>query len=271
MWYGGERPNKWLRKNNPRPPQFVIAALQPSAVVSKGVIWNAIYEAGSRKNIMPGNSVHGMINTKGCWMLFRNFNWPKAVEKELDRIYRKVYRPVDEKKTPAVLAALKDPKAGYDVETTSKDYSSSFDKFSRYDRNWAYEWFFHEVVGIRNFSDFDYWGHKDSVNDHNVGGHELLKTFPLDKARQPSPYNWPEERNLAYHNFDKRDEKVTIGPNLFGKNALGIRTASDFARDMHRELTPAELESCCWADVYFYKDDGLKDAETLNAKDVEER
>ena len=116
------------------------------------------------------------------------------------------------------------------------------------------------------FSDFDYWGHKDSVNDHNVGGHELLKTFPLDKARQPSPYNWPEERNLAYHNFDKRDEKVTIGPNLFGKNALGIRTASDFARDMHRELTPAELESCCWADVYFYKDDGLKDAETLTQR-----
>ncbi|MCA1585897.1 MAG: hypothetical protein LC791_14390, partial [Acidobacteria bacterium] len=147
-WYNGLRPNQWLEKTNLAPPKFMIAALQPSAKVSYGVIWNSIYEAATGNNIMPGNSVHGIINTRGCWMLFRNFNWPIEVREKLDRIYRKVYRLADEQETNAVIAELKKKRPEgpeYDVEKPKPapgqkppdGPSSSFDKFRKYDRNWA--------------------------------------------------------------------------------------------------------------------------------------
>ena len=96
----GRKPNQWLSKATDAPKLFKIAALEPSSQCD-GVMWSVILEAATGDNIMPGNSLHGMINTAGCWMLFRNFNWPRTeivnkpgvlVTDELDRIYRKVHR-----------------------------------------------------------------------------------------------------------------------------------------------------------------------------------
>lgn len=262
--YDGRRPNEWLDKKTPRPIRFMIAAIQPSSMCD-GVIWNTFYEQATGNNIMPGNSLHGMINTKGCWMLFRNFNWPVSMHDELDRIYRKVDRAGRGKK--AVIAEL--AKVGYDVEPGKEPagFSSSYDKYFKYDRNWAYQWFFHEVVGIKYFGDTDTWGNKRTVNDFNVHGHERSKIFPLREAGKRPDFNLEEEEDFAYHSFDNR--KMNISPNLFRENILGFKTASDFAKDLQNKLTPAQLSNHCWADVYFYKEDALN-AETITNKAVTE-
>ena len=262
--YDGRKPNEWLNKKTPRPIQFMIAAVQPSSMCD-GVIWNTLYEVATGNNIMPGNSLHGMINTKGCWMLFRNFNWPIALRDELEKAYLKVERAGQGKN--AVIAAL--TRVGYDIKPgeAPPGFSSSYDKYCQYDRNWAYQWFFHEVVGIKYFGDTDTWGNKKTVNDFNVHGHERIKTFPLSEAGKKPDYNLEEEKDFAYHDFDNR--KLGIGPNLFRENVLGIKTAADFAKELHNKLTPAQLSSFCWADVFFYKEDGVN-AETLTEKDVKE-
>jgi hypothetical protein len=262
--YDGRKPNQWLNKATDAPILFKIAALEPSSLCD-GVIWSVIIEAASGDNIMPGNSLHGMINTKGCWMLFRNFNWPLAARDELDRIYRKVFRTGRGK--TAVIAEL--AKAGYKVAPGSEapGYTSSYDKFIKYDRNWAYQWFFHEVVGIKYFGDTDTWGDKKTVNAFNVHGRDMSSSFPLSEAAPAPAYNASDEADYAYHDFDHR--KLPTGPNLFRTNALGFRAASAFAKSMHARLSQAELASCSWSDLYFFKEDKV-DAERLNATDIKD-
>jgi hypothetical protein len=261
--YDGNKPNQWLSKATEAPILFKIAALEPSSKCD-GVIWSVILDAGTGENIMPGNALHGMINTKGCWMLFRNFNWPLRVTDELDRIYRKLFRTGLGK--AAVIAEL--AKAGYNIAPGSEQsgYSSSYDKFLKYDRNWAYQWFFHEIVGIKYFSS-DIWGYKKVVNDFNVHGHEMSKSFPLNEAARSPAYNAGDEADYAYHDFDHH--KLPIGSNLFRTNALGFKTASAFAKSMHAKLSATELASCSWSDIYFFKKDGL-DAERMTAANVKE-
>ncbi|MGC4063439.1 MAG: hypothetical protein QM784_02045 [Polyangiaceae bacterium] len=47
---------------------------------------------GVGASIMAGNYIHGGINTKGCWPLFRNFNWPIVRRQQLFSIYANDYR-----------------------------------------------------------------------------------------------------------------------------------------------------------------------------------
>jgi hypothetical protein len=263
--YGGRRPNEWLRKDTKAPVRFMIAALQPSPTVSNRGIWHAIYEAKTGHNIMPGNSVHGMINTKGCWMLFRNFNWPERVRDQMDRIYRKVER--GKKGKAAVIAELKS--IGY-AEPGSRKFASAYDKFFKYDRNFAYLWFCHEIVGIKYYSDTDFWETKGTANDYMVAGRDdRIDLFPLSETGQKPAYNSADEGHLAYHEFDHHDRMIAMGPNLFQENILGFKTASDFSKDMATPLTAAQLTNWTWADVYFYQENNLQ-AETLTRADVEE-
>lgn len=271
--YNGRRPNEWLRKDTQAPVRFAIAALQPTSKVSSRGIWHAIYEYKSGQNIMPGNSLHGMINTRGCWMLFRNFNWPVKIREELYYIYRKIERTKGGK--GAVKAALKTKACHqgvcYDFEPqTGSTHSSSYDKFISYDRNWAYLWFCHEIVGIKYYSDTDFWEKKKTVNDYKVAGREMLNKFPLSEAGKQPEYNLPEEASLSYHEFDHHHPNVTIGRSLFRENALGIKTASDFSKDMQSPLTRAQMVNSTWADVYFYKEANVN-ADDLSRNDVEEK
>ena len=120
----GKLPNDWLKKSNPRPIQHKIASELPQKR-NDGVIWSRIFTPRGR-DIMMGNTMHGMINTIGCWMLFRNYNWPDPIIKELDRVYRRVFRP-----NMSNLLALKDAltPVGYDVRNPTQQDSSSGGKF----------------------------------------------------------------------------------------------------------------------------------------------
>jgi hypothetical protein len=67
----------WLKKDLERPVQYKLALWKPSLApdVDEGVIY--LYPLTPKgEAIMPSNGFHGMINTMGCWMLFRNWNWP---------------------------------------------------------------------------------------------------------------------------------------------------------------------------------------------------
>jgi hypothetical protein len=260
--YGGRKPNEWLAKTNGRPVRFLIAAVQPSHTFHH-VVWHTIYEAGSGNPLMPGNGLHGMINTQGCWMLFRNFNWPQAFRPALEKVYLQTERPG--RGRAAVIAGL--VAAGYRVKAADPPagFSSSYDKFLKYDRNWAYQWFTHEIVGVKYFADTDPWGSKAPVNDFNVHGSEPATTFPLSEAGKRPEYNLGDEGKLAYH--DGEHPKMPIGPGLFRPNALGFQTASEFAPDLKIRLSPSALARCAWAEVYFYKEDDL-DAHALTSRDV---
>ena len=79
-----------LKRNNPRPGRFKIGCWVPSTADGKdaddGVVFLTIHDAKGT-HIMPANALHGLVNTAGCWMLFRNYNWPKAHYARLSRFY----------------------------------------------------------------------------------------------------------------------------------------------------------------------------------------
>ena len=80
--------NEYMQKSTPDPIEYKIAAHLPAdAGGHDGVIWCSIFRPNG-KSIMPGNFVHGIVNTLGCWMLFRNYKWPRSVALEFDRVYR---------------------------------------------------------------------------------------------------------------------------------------------------------------------------------------
>lgn len=260
--YDGKKPNEWLNKNNPKPIQFKLASLKPQAVCD-GVIWNSFYEAGTGNNIMPGNSLHGMINTHGCWMLFRNFNWPKAVANKFYPIYRQHRHALINGQQEKLVEGKLAPE--YDVTSPPADQSTSLRKFFNFDRNWAYQWFFHEIVGIKYFSDTDAWNKKDTANDFLPHRQVLEKTIPLAEGKKTPIGNLPEEGTLAYHNFDF--PKLKVDNSLWRQNALGFQAASDFVPDLKSSQKQSELQARAWADVYFYKEDGV-DAEKLTKDTV---
>jgi hypothetical protein len=260
--YDGKKPNEWLNKNNPKPVQFKVACVKPQGFCD-GVMWNCFYEAATGQNIMPGNSLHGMINTHGCWMLFRNFNWPQSVAGKFYPLYRKRRFALVAGNQEKIVAAELAPE--YDVTSPPAGFSTSLRKFFNFDRNFAYQWFFHEIVGIKYFSDTDAWNKKNTANDFLTHGQVLEKQFPLAEGQKTPVGNLPEEGSLAYHNFDF--PKLPIDNTLWRQNALGIKAASDFVPDLKTNQTPGQLESRAWADVYFYKEDNLN-AEKLSRDDV---
>lgn len=122
-------------------------------------------------SIMAGNYIHGGINTKGCWPLFRNFNWPEIKRDKLLSIFLNDVRP----HASRTLVVEKLKKIGYDVESawtnpaTNTIWSSSFSKFFVWDSNYAYTFFCRYVLGIEFYSRAnDRW---DAPNLYQPHGH----------------------------------------------------------------------------------------------------
>jgi hypothetical protein len=85
-------PAQWLDKSNTEPLMFKVATWLPQLKDGDdGVMWS-VHLTPTGENIMPGNTMHGMINTKGCWMLFRNYNWPQAQFELMNHVYNNVVR-----------------------------------------------------------------------------------------------------------------------------------------------------------------------------------
>jgi len=267
----------WLKKSNVAPPQFRIGSMLPRAFCD-GVIWSRIFTADGQ-DIMRGNTMHGFVNTIGCWMLFRNFNWPVDRAATFDTIYRKRLRASGFAAAEAELA-----NNGYDVPFKSADparpggVQSSLLKFLDFDRNHAYVWFFHDVVGIRYFSDSWRFASSRCVHDFRTHGRVFFNVFPPDKVGTLPLFALPDEGTFAYHDEVQRQraDRAALGgldpaaraafkpfvPDnaLWRDNALGFKTSEGFLPETNGifgNLTRSQAERFTWADLYVYAEDDV--------------
>ena len=88
------------------------------------------------------------------------------------------------------------------------------------------------------------------MNEHNTHGRVFEKGFPFAEAAAWRSF---QGGSFAYHDAD---DVAGFKPTdaLFGPNALGLRTTPGFAASSFPVSVPPGRT---WADLYFYKDDGL--------------
>jgi hypothetical protein len=256
-----------MQRSTPNPMKYLLGAALPTAS-HDAVIYFVVCQADG-KSIMGKNYVHSVVNTHGCWMMFRNFNWPATQADAFELLYRKD-RDNKAGNIPAALAAL-----GYDDAGQAGIRSNSETKWFFYDRNFAYFWFCKEIVGINYFSKLS-WLERDrfprhpfppgqfrSMNEHNTHERVFEKGFPLVEAS-----NWRSFQPglFAYHDAGD-DPKFKATDALFGVNALGFRTSAGFAATSFPTNIPPDR---AWADLYFYKEDGVdvRPGSSLVAKDA---
>ena len=245
------KPDQWLSPRNPTPPRFVCGSFV--AGFTDGVIWSRIFTDGG-VDVMPGNTVHGILNTKGCWMLFRNYNWPLTVRDRFFHLYTHIVRTTkpNKKELRRQLAA-----AGYDVQSEPPQPTDSPPKFLLFDLNYAYIFFFRDVVGVKFFARTSTF-YQRFENLKDTHGRVFAKTFSMSDLA-------PGE--FLYHDIEKRkkeDRSFKATDALFTDNVLGFRTTDGFLPDStwKRNLSAAVVKQRTWSDWYFFKPDGftLKDA-----------
>jgi hypothetical protein len=190
------------------------------------------------------------------------------------RIYRTIFRR-DRKLTADLEFAL--DVLGYDVHTDIKAPTpdSSFMKFASFDRNFAYLWFHHEILGIKYFSqNFVRRGRRDEIlpivddntraNDFEPHGKRFVKQFPLTDPSRKAKFTAPDEAGFTYydpsvrkaHDTAFRDTDAVVDA-LFVNNALGYRVSQGFVGFVAGQLTAAQIKTRSWADVYFYREDDV--------------
>lgn len=257
--------NAYMQKNNPEPLEYkLVAHLPANANGHDGVVWCSPFRSNGT-SIMPGNFIHGVVNTLGCWMLFRNYNWPRNVATEFERAYRVARRLRRTRAAPVLveLAKVANPQGlRYDVATPPPGRSDSLDKFGRFDRNFAHLWFWHEVVGVKYFSPAVNYlvktGLPSPTNDRNTHGLIFENTFPLAEVGLPPAFNLPEEGTFAAYDPDNRrtvDRSFRQDDSLWRDNALGFRASAGFVPPFARSVAPAVLRTKSWADLFFYRED----------------
>jgi len=277
----GKAPKDWLDRNNPKPPRCVAASLCLHDVIGRdglptggtdGVIWSRLFTPAG-EDIMPGNSVHGMINTKGCWMLFRNYNWPVQDRDRMRAIY------------------LHYARHGFPREKRSSDYLGTYNwyKFRKYDKNYAYNFFFRWIVGVKFFSkQAQYFSRANLYKTHGLereielpsrakdipqefitGEDDDLKQgyryYDVDMKHEPKYY---EDDGASQRALDPPgDQDKHYNPengNLWTKNKLGFQTAQGFMPGRWQgSLSKQQVEDLSWSDWYFFKPDDVSLSKAL--------
>jgi hypothetical protein len=186
-------------------------------------------------------------------MLFRNFNWPLRVRQELFKIYVNDVRPGS---TPYAEVSAKLRALGYADLPTAPDPGkgiNSYVKFYNFDRNYAYNFFFRDVVGVEFFSAHSsFYGRYANFRD--PPGQVFDSSFSAgDVLPDRFLYHDVQDRLDA-----EKDKSFRVDDSLWVKSALGFRTGGGFLPD-HRwkkDLEVNELRERSWADWYFYQPSG---------------
>lgn len=248
--YENKPPAEWLRPTNSNPPRFSVGSFCTTG--TDGVIWSRLFKP-SREDAMPHNTIHGMINTRGCWMLFRNYNWPLP-DKERERmlaIYLRCY--------------LQDKK-----EDRTRRFLGTYrlDKFKFFDVNFAYNFFCRWVVGVKFFSsDAEYFA---SANMYKTHGFTREESIPPRDGYVPNEFLTTDEVNPGYLYYDVKyrslamsdglSESIFIpGDDLWVKNRLGFQTAKGFLPEggWKNPLTEQDVKDRTWSDWFFFKPDNI--------------
>jgi hypothetical protein len=163
----------------------------------------AFKEGGTTINVgdsvMGNNYIHGLVNTKGCWMLFRNCNWPIRVRDEFLSIYCRDYRSstVSDAVVISKLTSL-----GYDVTAATTTRSDSFQKWRDWDQNFAYSFFFDRLIGVKFYSKAKA-GYEPTL--HNTHGRTVNPTsFTLDEKAFELAHRFP--LNADGYDFHQAEE-----------------------------------------------------------------
>jgi hypothetical protein len=251
----GRMAQEYMTRSTANPIQYKLGVALPIADHDAAIYFVVCQADG--KSIMGRNYLHGIVNTHGCWMLFRNFNWPRDKADAFELLYRQD-RKDRVKDVPGALAAL-----GYDDPGQAPARSSSVVKWWFYDRNFAYAWFCHEVVGIQYFGNLS-WIEREGagpkrpfpqsaprvMHEHNT--HQRVFEKGMDLT-QPGAWRSFQSGFFAYHDAgDSPGFKATDA--LWVPNAMGLRTSPGFAAEGHPGRVPPERT---WADVYFYREDNV--------------
>lgn len=259
------KPAEWQSPNNPRPPLFRFGLPVPSGGTD-GMAWMQLHDLDGA-SVMNGNFIHGVINTQGCWMLFRNFNWPADQFDAFEEAYRLRHRVIQRQGhfggpgfTKSQMKKHLD-KLGYDVETATATHSNSYDKFLLYDRNAAYFMFMERIIGIKPFSTkqaFGWRGRGDAIIDaqgvfhaHNAHGRVFAKTFPLSEDKQGVHFHdvkYPPGGTGGWYTPTASD---------IVENEMGFKTMSDFVVFKQRLANKAEAQQRTAMDVFIYRTPGL--------------
>jgi hypothetical protein len=180
----------------------------------------------------------------------------------------------------AIADALAAPDVGYDARDRDPQnlVSTSILKFVVFDMNSAYNWFFHDVVGIKYFGEKWQYFSMRHVTEFRTHGKIFAKTFAFAKVDNAPKFNLPEEGTAAYHDnvqrrrddaaaakklspADRRNFKPFVPDNtLWMKNALGFVAAEGFLPQrsgIFGDLSKADAERFTWADLYVYKEDDV--------------
>lgn len=250
----GRLASDYMQRSTPKPVRYLLGAAQPTESHDAVVYFVVCQSDGT--SVMGKNYVHGIVNTHGCWMLFRNFNWPPDKADAFELVYRRdrVNRVAN---VASELASL-----GYDDAGQPGVRSSSEQKWFFYDRNFAYFWFCRDVVGIDYFSTKS-WIERDkfpkhpfppgqlrAINEFNTHGRVFEKGFPFAQASA-----WRSFQGGASGYHDAGDDlKFKPTDVLWKPNAMGLRTSPGFAASPFPQSVPPARS---WADLYFYKEDSV--------------
>jgi hypothetical protein len=246
--------------NVDKPKVYKVSAMDMTNVKGEGdVIWHRVSELGpgdqgiaiyggkpyvdptTGQTVTPApNAMHGMINTVGCWMLFRNYNWFAPKRLDFFGVFRKVRGSGMDDRLRDKLRSL-----GYG-ETDDRPIDN---RFFNWERNYSYLWFTREVIGI------DYFSKNPFVNESNIYDDVQLAVYPaipnaaaVDATADSGHSFW--HRRRGFQTGCKEDPTFVFTNSLWGNNALGFQTATGFSPFNGHITMNVELNS--WADLYAF-------------------
>ena len=179
------------------------------------------------------NSIHGMINSTGCWMLFRNYNWYKPKQLDFVKAYLRYRKDEKMGKTTDWLGMLQ--ALGY----RETEGVSAKQRFLAWEANWAYARFLKDIVGI------DYFSNSKYVNDLNTKDDVYRPVFPAGNA------GVADNHHSVKGAREQKGTSFTMAETLLKNgNALGFPPATKFAPFWGKHTV--DLEKTSWADLYVY-------------------
>jgi hypothetical protein len=200
-------------------------------------VWHRIVTAQG-VDVMPGapnlmnNSLHGEINTQGCWMLFRNFNWPWEQYEAFDEAYRQLFRrqPDGQFYNNHIDAPFRNRlvELGYGTDGTCT--LENWEKAVYWDENRAYTRFMRHIVGIQYFSRSRYHSlyNTDGQHFHPIATQDYVNaTVPGNNGHA---FQYMIDSNLAEVAGIRRQGGIITAPDsLFDDSRLHFKRQQRWA------------------------------------------
>ncbi len=197
------------------------------------------------------NSIHGTINTWGCWALFRNFNWPTRYYVPFEQAYR-AWRARNGQVDPERNRALtqRDLVAAMDPGEAAP-YDASFEswlKFLAYDANLAYLRMLDDLFGLKhNHFEWRSTGGHDATG-RSCQGRPSSTAVPPPRTEQEAA----AQRTLPPTAYTIDPALPTWGPTVFGDGPFDFVRGKKETLRGRRVWRAENLAAASYADLFVY-------------------